>query len=526
MHRKAVRWAIIGAVIIAVVGLGYWGVKALSAGGDKGKLVMATKPVTRGDLEVTVRGWGMLQATEEQDAIAGAEGVVKDVFFQPGQQVTKGQVLATIDPGSLEVKIRQAEIQLDLQRVQLAKAFGVSPDKVADVDPASALLLRSPISGRITGLAAQAGGTVTGQVCSIVDDSRLLIRLELPKPLFDKVKVGQKTTFMPDRFDGKDPGVVTKADPTPIAGQQAFFYEVWVEMANPGLLRVGDEGILLIHTPSGDVQQKAKITSYATEEAVMSPFSGKVKSVFVKEGVTVKAGDPILEFEPGEALLQAMGLQLDFKKKAVELEDLKSQLQNLIITSPIDGVALNRNVNPGQAIGKGTIITRISNYTRMNLMLQVDEMDVPKIAEGQRADVIAWGPQGQQKVQGVVSRIGATGDPRDGLASFNITVAVDNPGFLRPGMGAEAQIFVSKKENVLLCPVEAVYKENDKWFVDVKEGKERKPVEVQLGLMNDTFAEVLSGLKEGQEVVVGMTKQPDNQSGGGRGPVKAVPMPW
>jgi len=509
------KWATVSVIVIAIIGLGYWGVSSLLGGDKKGKLVMVTKPVTMGDLEVTVRGWGMLQASEEQDAISGADGVIKEIFFESGQQVTKGQILATVDAGSLEVQIKRKEIELDLLRLNLAKAFGVSPDKVADVDPETALVVRSPISGQITGLSVQPGSSAPGTICQVVDNSKLKIQLLLPKPLFDKVKVGQKTSFMPDRFDGIDPGVVTAADPTPIAGQSAYYYEVWVEMKNPGLLRTGDRGLLAIHTPTGDVQEKAEITAYGSEEAVSTPFTGKVKAVFVKDGATVKAGDPILQFEPGEALLRAMEEQLGFRKAVLELEELRAQLGNVEIVSPLDGVAMYRNITPGQTVGRGTIITRVSNFTEMNLMLRIDEIDVPKIAEGQMADIEIWGPKGRQTVQGIVSKVGVSGNMQDGMSSFNITVGVTNPGFLMPGMGASAQIFVSKKDGVLLCPVEAVYKEEDKWFVDIKDGNSRKPIEIEIGVMNDMYAEILSGLTEGQEVVVAMSKDPEKDGGGG-----------
>ncbi len=518
MRRFPVRWIVVGAVVLCIAGLGYWGVKALSQGDGSGKLVMATKPVTRGDMEVIVRGWGMLQASEEQDVISGAHGVVKEVFFQDGQQVTRGQVLATIDPGSLQINIMQKEIKLDAKRLELAKAFGVVPGDVASVDPQAALTLRSPTRGRITGLAVGAGSTASGVVCKIVDDQRLVIKLQLPKPLFDRVQVGTKATFRPERFDGDQPGTVIKADPNPIAGADTYYYETWVEMSNPGLLKVDDAGLLIFHSPQGEFQQNATIGAFGSEETLVAPFSGRVKRVLAKDGMLVKAGDPILEFEPGEALLQAMTAQLEFKQLLVELEDLKSQMQGLTVTSPLDGYAFGRNVMPGQTVGAGVIVTRISNFTSMNLMLRVDEMDVPKVTTGQMARVIVWGPQGQQTCEGEVAELGAKGDPRDGMASFNITISLMNPGFLRPGMGSEAQIFVSKKSDVILCPVEALYKEEDKWLVDLKDEKGgRVPVEVKVGAMNDTFAEIIEGVTEGQEVVVGMSKEdPNGGPGGGK----------
>jgi multidrug efflux pump subunit AcrA (membrane-fusion protein) len=505
---------IISVIILVIAGAGYWGIKALTTGG-KTKFVMVTKPVIRGELEVTVRGWGNLVASEEQDAISGAAGVLKEVFFEPGDYVSAGQVLAIVDAGSLEMEIKKLEFQVEQKRIELVREFGVSPDQVADVDPEAALVVRSPISGRITGLTARAGSNSSGTICRVVDNSTLKIQLLLPKPLFDKVEVGQKTTFMPDRFDGMDLGVVTVADPTPIAGEATYYYEVWVELENPGLLKVGDTGALVIHAPGGDVQQKAEITAYGLEETVSSSLSGRVKAVYVKEGAIVKAGDPILEFEAGEALFGAMEKQAEFRALLLDLEDKKSQLGNLEIVSPIDGVAMTKTVNKGQAIAKGNVLTRVSNYNELDLQLQIDEIDLPKIQEGQTAQMEVWGPEGRHIVEGVVSQVGVSGNRQDGLSSFGVTIRVVNPGFLRPYMHATAYIFVSKKDDVLLCPVEALYKEDDKWFADIKDGDSRKPVELEVGAMNDMYAEILSGLEEGQEVVVAMSKDPEEGGGGG-----------
>lgn len=513
MKRVPVKWIVISAAVLAIVGLGFWGVKALSGGGEK-EMYMALKPVTRGDIEVIVWGWGQLEAKEERDVLAGAPGIVEAIYFQSDEPVQKGQVLATIDPGSLMVDLKRAEINLDSERLRLAQAFGVPPEKVQDVDPQSALILRSPSSGKISNLTAETGSTTESQVCRIVDDSRLLIKTELSKTFFDQVDLGTRTTFLPSRFAGELEGKVVRRNPTPISGSDTYYYEVWVEMKNPGLLKVGDEGILMIYGSGEPIQQKRSITSFGSEDRVDASFGGKVKQVFVREGMTVKAGDPILEFEAGAALLQAMDAQLKFRKLVLEVEDLRSQLQNLDVVAPIDGVAWGVFVSPGQTVAKGNSITRICNYLQMDLSLRVDEIDIPKIEVGQQALLTVWGREGQQMVPAVVSRLGTKGDPQDGLAGFGVTLSIDNPGFLRPGMGAEAQIYVSKKEDVLLCPVEALYKEDDKWYVDIKDGKDRKPVEIQVGVMNDMFAEVLDGLTEGEEVVVGMSKDPMDHGGG------------
>lgn len=524
MRRAVMKWVAGLAALALLIGLGWWGVKSLSAGGKQAQIVMVTKSVTRGDIEVTVRGWGVLQAIEERDILCLAEGVVKNVFVGQGQRVPKDTPIAEIEPGDLEIKLKQKEIELEMLKIELARAFGVSPDEVADVDPNQALVLRASSPGKVEGFKVKEGEVASGLVCQIVNDSKLLIALELPRTLFEMVRVGQKAGFYPDRFDGEIPGVVVLADPTPIARDQAYFYEVRVELQNPGLLKVGDEGYLVIRTAGGDVGQRATITSFASSEPLVAAFPGTVRKTFVKDGARVNTGDPILEFEPGQALLNAMAKQMEYKQKVLELEEIRMMLQNLTIKAPIDGTVMSIGIVPGQRVAKGSNVGRVSNYERMNLMLRLDEMDVPKVSRGQRVEIAVWGPQGQQKCEGTVADIGASGDPRDGIGSFNIRVELNNPGFLLPGMGAEASIFVSQKQNVLLCPVEALYRGDDGgWMVDVKEGKERKPIPVKVGLMNDMVFEVLAGLTEGQEVVTGMTKEQPGQPGGSQ-PVRTTPI--
>lgn len=506
---RAAMWCLVACIGVCLV---VFGVKAV-AGDKKSSYIMATKPVTVGDLEVTVRGWGMLAAREEADVMSGAKGILKEVLVRPGQEVAKGQLLAVIDPGPLKIEILQAEIDLELKKVELARTFGVSPDEVASVDPAQALILRSPMAGRIYGLTAKPGDVASGAVCSVVDDSKLLIRLELPKIPFDQVSVGDEAFFMPERFDGKIAGKVVKKDTTPIVGEQTYFFATWVELPNPGLLKLGDKGLLTIRSSSGDIQQRVSITSYGTSEVIRTNISGKVKAVYACDGSFVSEGQPVLEFEPGEALLNAMKEQLLFKQKLANLESLREQLGQLEVFSPIQGVITTKTMNQGQQVEKGMVICHVANYKDLNLILRLNESDIPKLSVGQNASVIVWGPEGQQAVNGTVTEIGAKGEMMEGMAGFTVLVSVQNPGFLRPGMGAEARVFVAKRENVLLCPVEALYKEENKWYVDVKEGQDRQKVEVKVGSMNDTFAEIIEGLSEGQEVVVGM-KKPDEEKKG------------
>ena len=96
---------------------------------------------------------------------------------------------------------------------------------------------------------------------------------------------------------------------------------------------------------------------------------------------------------------------------------------------------------------------------------------------------------------------------RDGKTVYNVQISVEGREGLRPGMNTNCFVDSGESLDTLLVPIEAVFEENGKQKVEILVGENQvEIIDIETGLMNDMYVEVLSGLEEGQLVVTGSTK--------------------
>ncbi|MBN1662806.1 MAG: efflux RND transporter periplasmic adaptor subunit [Deltaproteobacteria bacterium] len=138
------------------------------------------------------------------------------------------------------------------------------------------------------------------------------------------------------------------------------------------------------------------------------------------------------------------------------LETYGTDMAKAIIRSPINGIVLNRSIEPGQTVAATlqapTLFTLAEDLTKMELRVNVDEADIGKVAEGQKAafSVSAY-PDRAFKAQITQARYGST--TTSGVVTYETVLKVDNTDLaLRPGMTATAEITVQNLEKVLLVP--------------------------------------------------------------------------
>ncbi|MFZ1980386.1 MAG: efflux RND transporter periplasmic adaptor subunit [Smithella sp.] len=142
------------------------------------------------------------------------------------------------------------------------------------------------------------------------------------------------------------------------------------------------------------------------------------------------------------------------------LSTYETDLSKSVIRSPINGVVLTRDVEPGQTVAAAmtapTLFTLASDLTKMELHVNVDEADVSNIKEGQRAifSVAAY-PNRTFDARIVRANYGST--TTSGVVTYETVLKVDNSDLLlRPGMTATADIVVQEIENALLIPSAAL----------------------------------------------------------------------
>jgi HlyD family secretion protein len=144
------------------------------------------------------------------------------------------------------------------------------------------------------------------------------------------------------------------------------------------------------------------------------------------------------------------------------LERIQTELtQYAVITSPIDGIVLDRNVEEGQSVVEGSsanassLFTLAEDLSHMEIQAEVDELDISSIAVGQevRFAVEAWP---SLNFTGRVHQVRLVPKTADNLVSYYVMIRADNPdGRLLPGMTASVQFIRERKDNVLVVPTAA-----------------------------------------------------------------------
>jgi len=247
------------------------------------------------------------------------------------------------------------------------------------------------------------------------------------------------------------------------------------------------------------------------------------------------------------------------------LERAKVNLEYATIYSPIDGVVLNRAVEEGQTVAASfntpTLFTIVNDLTQMEVQTSVDEADIGKVKEGQRVEFTV-DAYPDLKFEGIVSQVRLQPITTNNVVTYNVILHAGNPDKkLMPGMTASATIYVAEKDNVLIVSGKALrfrpdqdylkkmlnepagsalpgqkqagndfrrgipgfrydasgstgMATNESKSVWVRRDSDRiERVPVTTGIDNGTNVEVLSGLKEGDRVVVAMADK-RSKSGG------------
>jgi len=195
------------------------------------------------------------------------------------------------------------------------------------------------------------------------------------------------------------------------------------------------------------------------------------------------------------------------------LERTQEDLRNSTIISPMDGIVLSRDVEVGDAVSsilvlgsQATLIMTLGDMSTVYVLGKVDQADIGNVYLGQRARIVVESFK-DKKFEGKVTKISPLGVEKDNVTTFEVRVSIQNPtGELKANMSANAEIILEEKPNVLLIPEAAVIYDKDRnasiEVPDSKSGTGRRKVAVKLGISNGIKTEVVSGLSEGQKLIL------------------------
>lgn len=283
----------------------------------------------------------------------------------------------------------------------------------------------------------------------------------------------------------------------------------------------------------GDISAhyRATTTLEAESEAtVKARVAGEITRVLVEEGQFVSAGTVLAELDGQRLRLDARKARANLDKlrqeyrrqqelhekglvAAVDFDQLRFSLQSLEaahelaqlqfgytrVTAPIDGVVSARLIKTGQAVMSGDEMFQITDPSRLVAELEIPQTEMGKFAEGQQAQLSFDALPGITKAA-LVERISPTVDRQSGTFRVRLALAA-KPGEVAAGMFARVRLAYEHKQGVLLIPSSAVISEDERTVIYVIEDGVAQRREIQTGLSDDGFTEVVGGLS-GDETVV------------------------
>jgi RND family efflux transporter MFP subunit len=211
-----------------------------------------------------------------------------------------------------------------------------------------------------------------------------------------------------------------------------------------------------------------------------------------------------------EAGVTAIRAQLTASQRNYDL--LKLQLGQTKVYSPSTGIVLQQDVTVGMNLTTGSTIAMVAPLNPVKLLFNVDQKEAAKLKRGMKVSFVSDAFP-ERNFSGIINEVAPAFDPQ--TRTLSLSVSLRNPkGDLKPGIFGTAEITIGGREKTLVVPQEAVVTSDQKQGVFVIDKKKTAHfVPVTIGLSSEGQVELLTGVKEGDQVVViGQNRLRDGQT--------------
>ncbi|MBU3934839.1 efflux RND transporter periplasmic adaptor subunit [Patescibacteria group bacterium] len=493
------KWIIIGIIILAVIIIflfnGFF---------KKDKNGVETEKVARGTLVQEVSETGVVKPAEEINLGFKTAGRVEKINVSVGDAVKKGTIIASLDKIQLFIQLNQARASLAVAQSQYDKLLvGSTPEEIKtyenakdsaqqDLDDAysdalnildDAYLKMYNAYNAVDSIRSNYFGTVDQEGIKVIDNKALIgVNLDAIKLVLDEAKA----VSTPKNIENAISGMTTSLKST--SGALNIVREICEQGVYYSRVSSSDKTVL-------DNQKSYIITALTnTTNSEQAVISAKIDLQKAEDDLILKKAKPRQE-------------DIDYYSAKVQEAQanafsLEHQIADANLRAPIDGVITKADKKAGETVQAAELSFSLISSGPLQVEVDVYEEDIVKIQIENPVDIkIAAFPA--QTLKGAVVSIDPAEKMIAGVVYYGITIAFDElRDGLRPGMTADVVIKTAEKENVLIISKRAI-KKNDKTAVLVYKNNEIEEREIQLGMEgNDNKVEVISGLSEGEEIII------------------------
>jgi len=481
--------------------------------------------VERGNLIVSVVESGTVDAVKVVEIKSRVAGRVKKLWVEEGDEVSAGQLIATIDPQETELRVEQDEAQLRGAQAGVARAtIEIEQRRVlakTALEKARARLAQLEkelqIQPTLTKSSIESAQTAYNSAVQtrdlLVNTSQLNERTQTQNAVDEANTNYEQAKREFDRQKGlRASGYVADRD-VELARQQLDLAQTRLQGARDRLGRLDGQQDLERRQAEERVRQAKADLDRAMANRIQDDVKRKEYETAVATVREAEIGLRDVEvLQKGRAQGQATVDQL----RSV-VNDSRRQLGETEIRAPIAGVIAKRLIQEGELVSSlssfssGTPIVRLEDRRRMIVKLDINEIDAAKLKLGMKAkvDVDALPDdtmEGQVTKIAPASKIAAAATGAQPVVKFEVEVTLDkSQAGLKSGMSAKCTMDTLRIENVLRVPVEYLGQDTEGAFLMIKPDPKKKDAKatreaVVPGVRTNTFVEIKSGATEGQKL--------------------------
>ncbi len=510
-------------VLIVVLGGGYYLYHRQTAAA--GPIRYVTTKARIGSVATTIEGSGQVAAVKAIEIKPQASGRVTSLDARNGDTVVAGTAIAHLDGAAAAISLRQAEASYASTKASYDKLLNgtYAPDLAvarASVDSAKVNLEQVRATQDLTvknayhnllnaGITAVADTTNRSNVVPAVSGN-----YTGPEGVYT-ITIYNAENGLAFRTTGIDSAVgsANKTVPVPLGN-----YGLWIQFGT-GITN-GDTWTITIPNKTSSAYLSAN-NSYQsallTQKQAVADAENNVAQTEL--ALNQKVAPPRPE--------DVVSARASLDSSAASLESARNAYNNTVVTAPIAGVLSQINIQVGQNIDSGTVVTNVLAPQKM-VSIPLNEVDATNVKIGQAA-TITFDAIDDLTITGQVYDVDTLGTVTSGVVNYNVRVVLDTTDpRIKPGMSATVSIAVASHDNVLTLPNSAVKSQGNRHYVEILDPAEITPVVagtstrgasrlvtsnesprrqvVEIGLEGDTLTEIKSGISD-TDLVVAQTLQ-------------------
>lgn len=486
--KNSKKRIVILVVVLVIVALGVFGYIRMRANlAEAAKTTYDIVDVTKGTIEVQVKGAGTVEPLSDNTVYADAAGTVKDVLFEDGDAVSADDIIAVLESDALETEKSSIEQQIDETDMSILTARSTSGSKNVVL----------PVEGIVKAVYAKEGDSVDAVV-----ERHGSLAVVCPDDLM-KTVVSYKSGLTPG--DAVTVTVGTQSVDGFVVSTSGGKATVQFEDSDFAL---GDSAVV---TDANSAEIGSGTVSVANP-VYISAHGGIVDDVRVEAGDDVSRGGKLFTLD-GEILSSTLYSLLEQRESLREdLDDILADIDGLSVRAGADGVITGLTLKKGQPLQQGTVLFTVQSSDAVKIDVEIDELDIADIETGDEA-AVTFDALPEKTYTADIIKINPVGVAKNNVTKYTVTLSLEDAQDVMLGMSADVQIVSKRAENVLLIPVEAIQVINGEKFVvfeqDINEDLMYTPAthKVVTGITDGVNIEVTEGLSEGDRVAVPQVKE-------------------